>query len=153
MTARAKLVAEIARLQDKLARMDAGSLHPLPSKKERRKAKQKKNKDKKTENVERQQSAGFMRKARKLWQPSLCTMPYQEYLQTDYWMTIRKLVYAVRGRKCQRCNARDCELHVHHTSYAYRGKEHLGLKTLQVLCAAHHREAHGIKDPNTDTKL
>ena len=139
---KAKLAAKIARLQRQLKRMSRSPLH----KGEAKKIKRRKHDNKVKDSKERQQAAMWLNKARNLWQPKLCTMPYPEYLQTEYWNAIRQHLFALRGRKCQKCGIRDCELHVHHTSYAYKGQEHLGLKFLQILCAPHHREIHGIKD-------
>lgn len=143
--ARQKLAAKIRRLQEKLARMDAiaaGQAPSPPKKKKKHSAKRKR------AQVSREKfTAGMiLAKARKVWEPKLRVMPYQDFLQTDYWKLIRQHLMLARGSKCQKCGDSG-ELHIHHLSYDRRGMEHTALHHLKILCAKHHREVHGIPNP------
>ncbi len=66
---------------------------------------------------------------------------YTEYLQTEHWATMRRLVLEHAGHACQLCNAsRGAKLNVHHRTYerVYREK----LSDLTVLCERCHGLAH-----------
>jgi hypothetical protein len=72
-------------------------------------------------------------------------MPYDEYLKTEYWRRIRLVVLAYSRHRCERCE-RGGMLQVHHKSYAFRGREHLAIDTLEALCESCHRKEHGIAE-------
>lgn len=73
----------------------------------------------------------------------LRTMPYSEYLQTTHWQEVRANVLRHAKYRCQLCNAKNTQLHVHHKTYEHRGFEHWD--DLIVLCAACHRKFHDIE--------
>lgn len=54
--------------------------------------------------------------------PDLRTMPYDQYLQTERWKSLREDVRA-RDRSCVLCNSTE-RLEVHHRTYKYRGAVH-----------------------------
>jgi 5-methylcytosine-specific restriction endonuclease McrA len=54
--------------------------------------------------------------------PSLASMPYGAYLDTDHWQKVRALALRRAKHHCQVCGARG-HLDVHHSSYARRGRE------------------------------
>lgn len=70
----------------------------------------------------------------------LRTMPYDQYLQTSHWKTLRLKKLEEVGRRCQLCNSED-RLDVHHRSYEHRGEE--PLNDLTVLCRPCHAKFHG----------
>lgn len=68
------------------------------------------------------------------------TMPYAEYLQTDEWRWRREVHLEACGNRCQLCNSGKQPLHVHHRTYANRGRERF--YDLVVLCAPCHEWFH-----------
>ena len=66
-------------------------------------------------------------------------VPYEEFLGSNEWRSIRKRVLERDGYRCQRCGATQ-ELQVHHLTYERRGRELLS--DLTVLCNRCHRFAH-----------
>jgi hypothetical protein len=72
----------------------------------------------------------------------LRSLPYDEYLATDYWRAVRKMVFETRGPFCEQCKDSQCRVDVHHLTYENRGREHRHLKDLRVLCDACHALAH-----------
>jgi len=71
----------------------------------------------------------------------LRAMPYREYLETEWWQTVRSGALDRAGHRCQLCGANGTtELHVHHNSYENRGAEHP--EDLVVLCRACHSKHH-----------
>jgi hypothetical protein len=62
----------------------------------------------------------------------LRTMPYEDFLQTQYWQEVRVAALERAGHRCQLCNADGRPLHVHHRTYERRGCELPG--DLTVLC-------------------
>jgi hypothetical protein len=72
---------------------------------------------------------------------SLKTMPYSEFLTTEYWDIIRKFMLDQARFKCQLCNSNGT-LHVHHKTYDHHGNEHNHLEDLIVLCEGCHRKFH-----------
>lgn len=75
-------------------------------------------------------------------------MPYQSYLQSDYWRRVR---YALLIANRLRCQSSECygldswfgaehNLHVHHLHYRNRGQEELS--NLVLLCADCHNKHH-----------
>lgn len=79
----------------------------------------------------------------KFWTPEHAKMPYQEFLDSQFWSYIRVIKRVQSGYRCERCNS-DHFLHVHHLTYEHRGIEHLHLNDLMVLCEACHRKEHGL---------
>lgn len=72
----------------------------------------------------------------------LKTMPYQLYLQTDHWQSMRKAAMANAQYRCQVCNTNNDTLDVHHRTYERRGREHPS--DLTVLCRYCHETYHGV---------
>lgn len=71
------------------------------------------------------------------------TMPYQEFLSTDYWQIISKYLYSASNYTCQICGDQDIELNIHHKTYEHRGEEHIfWLTDLIVLCHKCHSKIH-----------
>lgn len=78
-------------------------------------------------------------------------MPYRDFLATDYWKQVAKLVKERDGYKCRICNSGQ-QLDVHHRSYAHRGCDHLHLDELTTLCrTCHHR--HHFPQKQVETKV
>jgi len=72
-------------------------------------------------------------------------MPYDEFLETDYWKKFSHERKRDADYKCTKCGRRDLNLHTHHLKYERRGYER---KTdVVVLCEACHKEAHGMEIP------
>lgn len=67
-------------------------------------------------------------------------MPYDEYLKTEHWQTLREKALKRAGHRCQLCNTSLGSLHVHHRTYERRGRE--SLRDLIVLCADCHAMFH-----------
>lgn len=85
-----------------------------------------------------------MARLRKIWSPSigirLSALPYQQFLKTYYWRTIRTHLIYVRGHTCQRCGIGTLPLELHHKEYkGLVGFEHRMMNRLTLLC----RECHG----------
>jgi 5-methylcytosine-specific restriction endonuclease McrA len=83
----------------------------------------------------------------------LATMPYQAFLRTRYWRTVRRYVVYQAGGCCQLCPA-TTGLQVHHRTYAHRGQEYDYLEDLVVLCATCHATHHHmlpVPPPRHDT--
>lgn len=100
---------------------------------ERRKAKKQKKVEKKT----------------KKSQPKIIkTKPfelYNEQLKRNEWKKFREFIFAVRGKKCEKCGA-STNLQVHHLHYI-SGRlawEYLPFDVM-VLCGDCHKKIHGIK--------
>ena len=72
----------------------------------------------------------------------LKTLPYEEYLQTEYWNTLRKLVLKKAKYKCKLCNNTQEKLNVHHKTYEHRGEEWKYQDDLIVLCQSCHKKFH-----------
>lgn len=79
------------------------------------------------------------KEALELLTPSLATMPYQQYLQTDHWEKTAAAAKERAGHKCQVCNSYG-NLHTHHRTYERRGAELPD--DLIVLCASCHSLFH-----------
>lgn len=69
---------------------------------------------------------------------------YEEFLESDYWIQVRKRVLARDGFRCQSCDSKKT-LHVHHLTYKNHGQEHEHLEDLVTLCARCHEQAHPEK--------
>ena len=74
-------------------------------------------------------------------QNKLCTMPYGEFLKTQYWRAISK-----QRKKdhpwCDGCFEFLIPLEVHHKTYARRGLEWMFPEDLLVLCRSCHQAEH-----------
>ena len=75
-------------------------------------------------------------------------MPYEEYLKTNHWKKVRKLVFKRAKYKCELCMAKGV-LHPHHKTYKNRGNKHNHLEDIIVLCESCHSKIHDIKEINT----
>lgn len=69
-------------------------------------------------------------------------LKYSQFLSTSYWEWIRQAALRKAGRRCEECRAKKRKLQIHHKTYVHRGKEHLYMEDLQVLCRACHVEKH-----------
>lgn len=76
--------------------------------------------------------------------PSLATMPYSAYLETDHWQSVRAKALRRAGRRCQVCGARG-RLDCHHNTYARRGCERTS--DVVVLCRVCHDLFHASLPP------
>ena len=72
-------------------------------------------------------------------------MPYDAYLRTPYWQTVRRNNIARAGGRCRDCGRSDQVLQVHHLSYEFLGRE--DDRYLVVLCATCHEKRHDIAPP------
>jgi hypothetical protein len=68
-------------------------------------------------------------------------MPYDEFLRTPYWKFVRRLALDRDGHQCRNCTA-TTNLHVHHRTYEFRGRDHEHLDALTTLCADCHAKFH-----------
>lgn len=73
----------------------------------------------------------------------LRSLPYREYLQSDHWKSVRKKCYRQANYQCSLCDAKNCELHVHHKTYENLGCERWWEECI-VLCKECHERHHGI---------
>ncbi len=67
---------------------------------------------------------------------------YNEYLLSKEWKRLRNIKLNQVGYRCQICNKKDVELHVHHRTYARIFHE--SLMDLTVLCKGCHSTYHQI---------
>lgn len=70
---------------------------------------------------------------------TLTSMPYQDYLRTDHWQSVREVALERAEEKCQLCSSTK-RLHVHHRTYDHRGYE--APDDVTVLCAGCHQSFH-----------
>lgn len=68
-------------------------------------------------------------------------MPYDIFLQSNYWKEVAKAVKREAGYKCEICGDTK-RLEVHHTTYEHKGEEYLYPEDLQCLCHKCHSEVH-----------
>lgn len=66
---------------------------------------------------------------------------YQEFLNGDYWQTVRKVILERDNYTCQHCGATR-NLQVHHLTYEHHGREHLFPEDLLTLCRSCHEQVH-----------
>lgn len=71
----------------------------------------------------------------------LKTMPYEDYLQTEWWKGVRRMALRRADNSCQLCNAKNVQLDVHHRTYERRGCERR--EDVIVLCRECHSKHHG----------
>lgn len=86
----------------------------------------------------------YMAHAAKLWNPELSIMPYGDFLETSYWKIVRQLKLMEANHQCSKCCSKN-NLQIHHINYENRGREHLFLWQLKVLCRECHKFHHNIK--------
>jgi 5-methylcytosine-specific restriction endonuclease McrA len=67
-------------------------------------------------------------------------MPYEEYLETPEWKTIRIKVYEQRRGRCEVCKRKLKGFQIHHKTYANKGCEHYS--DLVLLCVNCHENKH-----------
>jgi len=82
----------------------------------------------------------------------LKALPYDEYLKTPHWRTVRDAMIMLHGCRCQgaECDmmgdsgygGAESMIHVHHKNYKNRGNERF--EDLTLLCDQCHRLEHGI---------
>lgn len=70
---------------------------------------------------------------------SLEALPYDEYLQTSHWLTIRQQAFDYYGKSCVLCSATS-RLQIHHRDYANVGRETMA--DLIALCRDCHARYH-----------
>ena len=80
-------------------------------------------------------------KKRKQLLIDLKNLPYNEYLKTDHWKSVRKDALKRSKYRCQLCN-NNTSLQVHHRTYENLGNEHYG--DLIALCQTCHEKHHNI---------
>jgi hypothetical protein len=86
---------------------------------------------------------------RVLRRDDLRTMPYADFLKTDYWREVRRFVLERSGYRCEVCRRHWPEgsrraVDVHHMTYEHRGSEYWHQEDLAVLCTKCH-EMHHMK--------
>jgi len=77
-------------------------------------------------------------------------LSYQEFLNSKYWIRVRKTVMERDNFQCMCCHSK-INLCVHHSTYKHHGFEHKHLEDLTTVCNDCHKIAHGIitdKIPN-----
>lgn len=72
-------------------------------------------------------------------------MPYDMYLASPQWRSLRVHVSGLHGDACQECGGTRGGLEIHHLTYKRRGWE--SLDDLMCLCANHHAAKHPAKMP------
>ena len=75
----------------------------------------------------------------------LAALPYEEFLESDYWHALRRYIKRSHNYCCSSCGAKGI-LEVHHDVYDFRGQELLFSNSLACLCSICHRKAHGLID-------
>lgn len=70
------------------------------------------------------------------------SMRYKDYLRTQRWRNTRKKILQRDHYRCRKCKKNNCELHVHHLTYAHRGYEYRHLNDLVTLCEVCHGKEH-----------
>ena len=73
------------------------------------------------------------------------SVSYKEFLASEYWNQIKKIIHERDKNKCTVCNKKG-ELHVHHTTYKHVRKEYNHLSDLQLLCKDCHYNIHCIAE-------
>lgn len=125
---------------DDMVRMFNTELKRLQKPKQTKREKRIKKKDKRISQVKH----AYMAHAEKLWTPDLSIMPYPAFLETPYWKIIRQLKLIDADHRCSKCCSNE-QLQIHHINYENRGREHLFLWQLKVLCRGCHKHHHHIK--------
>lgn len=68
---------------------------------------------------------------------------YSEFLNSNYWKSVKANVLVRDNNSCVNCNSKK-RLEVHHKTYKNHGKEHLRLEDLITLCRDCHELEHRI---------
>ncbi len=68
---------------------------------------------------------------------------YSQFLKSNYWQIVRKVVMKRDGWKCVRCGSKK-NLCVHHITYNHHFAEHKHLEILETLCELCHKAEHGL---------
>lgn len=97
--------------------------------------------------LDRELEAGRLRRSRQIIAESdpaqLRAMPYEDFLDSDYWQAVRRLVLKRDRHACTKCAAGPkAILQVHHRTYQHHGQEHLFLGDLATLCRQCHKKEH-----------
>ena len=66
---------------------------------------------------------------------------HHEFIKSDQWKQIRKRLFSIRGKKCEKCG-NDIFVEVHHLTYERFGGNELDLDLI-ILCRECHKKAHG----------
>lgn len=74
---------------------------------------------------------------------NLRSMPYQHFLATSFWGSVRVTALERAKHRCQLCNS-SSQLQVHHRTYKNRGWEDQHPEDLTVLCSDCHKKHHNI---------
>lgn len=69
---------------------------------------------------------------------------YSEFLQSDYWLSVKKSILERDQHNCQKCGNKT-NLHVHHLTYVNHGSEHENLNDLITICESCHDKEHKRK--------
>ncbi|MGL5713601.1 MAG: HNH endonuclease [Paraclostridium sp.] len=77
---------------------------------------------------------------------------YKEYLKSDEWKRIKKLVLERDNNKCILCDSED-NLHIHHKTYQNIFKEIDHMDDLITLCSKCHTKEHKLKPTVSNIKL
>lgn len=75
---------------------------------------------------------------------------YAEFLKTDYWKKVSRLVKERAKWRCQGCNS-SLDLQAHHRTYEFLGDDMHHLDELIALCARCHSAIH-VKDESAEQK-
>jgi 5-methylcytosine-specific restriction endonuclease McrA len=68
---------------------------------------------------------------------------YLEYLESDTWAAIKLDLYAIRGKKCEKCGTKK-QIQVHHIHYSNLYNEEP--EDLILLCSGCHKKEHEVKN-------
>lgn len=74
---------------------------------------------------------------------------HRKFIASKEWTAIKKKLFSIRERKCEKCN-RKIGLQVHHLTYVRFGGDEL-IEDLQILCAYHHMLIHKLIKPKRNT--
>ena len=72
----------------------------------------------------------------------MALLPYQQFLNTEYWQLIRKAAIHNADYRCEMCNTSN-RLEVHLLTYKHRGYEFRHMEDLTVVCHSSHASHHG----------
>lgn len=84
-------------------------------------------------------------KKKKKKRNNLEKLTYPQFLRSDYWQKVRKLVLERDGYKCKRCGSTE-NLRVHHKTYKHHNSELKHLEDLVTVCDFCHNVIHGKID-------
>lgn len=68
---------------------------------------------------------------------------YKEFLKSEYWKEVKKVILIRDGKKCTQCGCKKL-LNIHHLTYANHMKEHEHPEDLITLCRVCHQKVHGL---------